>query len=570
MRKMIFTFALAAVAGVASAQVAHVGKINKSMAQQLPTLNQKMEIAKSGAKVPMKTKADGVYYQPQGGLWKGFSLRTGMGYYQSTYSVAPFVDITYKNMSTGSSAWTVNGKDASQNVVDGNLVLSYNSNGTFYGPIVSVGSKSWSYGDNNLLALRNSNSEYAIPLVVTDSVSTLYVVNPLGAYQYKGQYYNNVQAWGALSTDNMYGTGTITYKASETGLDKDYVGVSSSVEQIFPALAAPLYVEEVAVDGFTFTQPIPEGKELTLYITDVVENDKGNKVAGNEILQNLTASAADTLDFKSSATRNNKTVYSGTVLFSKKTTDELGIETNDPFILPANKEFAIVVAGFDQDGVDFGPTARNSETEYDVPDAAFNVYIPDLDQTYRHYYSGCTLNAYLSGMFEGIHVFTSGVFKDDVDGVAYNSLHVSADGKTLNYQGFDTYNGLPIAPATNWYDEYGNENYTFKNIPSWVHYTLDDSALSQYGFYIVDFTCDALPEGTNGRTATFTVEGRGGIESDQTIYIAQGDATNGINGVDIDEKSDVKNAAVYNIAGQKVNNNYKGFIIEGGKKFIKK
>ena len=64
MRKMIFTFALAAVAGVASAQVAHVGKINKSMAQQLPTLNQKMEIAKSGAKVPMKTKADGVYYQP--------------------------------------------------------------------------------------------------------------------------------------------------------------------------------------------------------------------------------------------------------------------------------------------------------------------------------------------------------------------------------------------------------------------------------------------------------------------------------------------------------------------------
>lgn len=47
----------------------------------------------------------------------------------------------------------------------------------------------------------------------------------------------------------------------------------------------------------------------------------------------------------------------------------------------------------------------------------------------------------------------------------------------------------------------------------------------------------------------------------------KGSKATGVNGVSADKRSG--NRALYNIAGQKVNSNYKGFVVKDGKKYIK-
>ena len=573
MKKTLFTLALASLVSAGFAQ--RLTDVHKSVACNLPTLNKQMQIAKDGVATPKRTVSNGVYYQPQGGLWRGFDLFTDMGSGYTIYSVAPYTDVTYKNMCTGNPSWTVNGTavKSSELDADNSYVSMYSPSGMFWGPVVSVGNVSWSYGDNNLYTLAGYG-EYGDPLVSTDSICTLALTSPVEAYERNGRYYSTVQAWGALSTDNMYGSGTITYKADETGLDHDVTGTCASVEQVFPALASPLYVEEVAVSGVSFTNtPIPSGKKLTVYITDVTTSEKGLKIAGTNILQTLTAESADTLDFKSTSTRNNKTVYRGTVLFSKKTKDALGVETLDPFVIPAGQEYAVVVSGFDDADIDFGPQARISQSEYALENCLFNVNIPELETSYRHFYDGCVLDMSFYGMFDKAYVFTNGIFKTDVDGTDYSKIRVSADGKTVTFDGTSQEcEGLPIATATQFSNgDSGEPYYDIPNLPSWIHVSVDESTREKYGFSMLMFTFDALPAGTTGRNAVLTLTSRGGVEANLPICIAQGDAEiSGIEGVQISNASAKKDSRMFNLAGQQVGKNFKGIVVKDGKKFLNK
>ena len=68
----------------------------------------------------------------------------------------------------------------------------------------------------------------------------------------------------------------------------------------------------------------------------------------------------------------------------------------------------------------------------------------------------------------------------------------------------------------------------------------------------------------NGKIETYNNEGR--IASGGYIYSLNGN-TSGINAVKADTEA---NAPAYNLAGQKVDNSYKGLIIKNGRKMIQK
>lgn len=563
MRKLFFTLALASLAGAASAQSVSLDKVNKSMVPQLPTLNQRMAFAKEGVKTPKKTISNGVYYQPQGGLWRGFDLFSGLGYYRTAYSMPSLTDVTFKNMCTGTPSWTINGNDASSSVDEnGNLVEMFSPCRAFYAPVVAVGKTTWSYGDNNLYTLRGVG-DYSTPMVVTDSVTTLCLVSPVAAYEYNGTYYSNQQNWGAMDNDYMYGSGTYTDETTYKG---------TAAEQVFPALASPLYVEQIAVDGSSLTQPIADGKTLTVYVTDVKEQTASDgsvrKVAGDNILQTLTASATDTLDFKYSYAINNKTRKFGTVLFSKKVVDDFGGESIEPFVIPAGQEYAIVVSGLDQDGIDFGIEGRSTEDEYDVE--VGRQVITDGNEYFRFGYQNCALNVSLYGMFEKMFVATSGMMNDEPENIEYNKIRVSADGTTMTYEGtdYDATSGVPVYTATAFFDGDGLSNYDI-DLPDWIHCSVYTDYYGNAGFNLLIFTVDALPAGVTGRNAVLTLSGRGGIEADKNICIAQGDAVLAVDGVNVEEKKS-SDSRMFNLAGQQVSKNYKGIVVKGGKKFMNK
>ena len=63
--------------------------------------------------------------------------------------------------------------------------------------------------------------------------------------------------------------------------------------------------------------------------------------------------------------------------------------------------------------------------------------------------------------------------------------------------------------------------------------------------------------GRNGNTGTNVT----------VLKVVRGGST-GINSVNVEKEN--ANAPMYNLAGQRVNNNAKGIVIQNGKKFIKK
>ena len=126
--------------------------------------------------------------------------------------------------------------------------------------------------------------------------------------------------------------------------------------------------------------------------------------------------------------------------------------------------------------------------------------------------------------------------------------------------------------ANNEADETGSKTRLFFDnaleeveVPEWLtisipreSYTSDD-----YSFDLA-FAAEALPAGVEGRTATVTFMQEG---ARLTVTVNQGE-TSGISVTKTDVKSG--NAQMYNLAGQRVNNGFKGLVIKNGRKFMNK
>lgn len=572
MKKSLLLSALVLASSVsASAQL-----VNKEQVKNpLPKLMLKNEMKKEGEKSMKKAASNGVYYSLTGGLWYGWGA-DGFGAGYSIYDVAPYVDYTVSPHASAGYKWSINGQELSD---QGDLLLNYSGGSWYYAPTLSSKSGmktvTFNIGDNNIFGAQK-NTEYQVyknGIIGTDSIWPKYPCDDHAWTEYQGQKYSNVSVWGLLDSDNLYGSGNY--------VEEGTLYPSFAAEQPYAALNSPLYVEDIILKGVTFTQPIPAGKKLAIDICNSVSyTQKDGSIAytaGDEVWETIYAEAEDVTISDKPETRNNKTIYEAVVRFSKKTVDAFGNETVEPFVIPAGKDFVILVYGFQDEGIDFGLEGLDVPAEDDNARPA-KLWITDGTNAYNLSYSSeIVLNMGLTSIFDNVDVPTNDFLKDEPEGFAINVLKVSDDGKTVTTYGQaedSSWNlgAALVGTATPWFDEEENENYTL-DLPEWVTEAGIDTSywngtnLPSYNFFFCQ--CEPLPAGVKGRKAVIYVEGRG-IKSQNPIILIQGDETAAINNVAADNNTTRRNVKFFNAAGQTVSKSTKGLILNGNKKFINK
>lgn len=532
------------------------------------------------AKTANKSVTSGTYYtRPEGAFWVGYNEHD-YGFYSSFLNFPAWQDVTFVNKSTvNTGAWHLNlyntdgiltkFADVSSMAVDGNLVWKQEAIFQYPTPTLVNNKDSFCLGDENINLISENNKRYSC-YMANDSIRPHSVADDHEVYVYNNVNYSNTISFGALSSSYLYGNGSIDYTIDGQKANYTCYGLA----QYFGKTAAPFYVTSAFLRGYSTSTPISQGDTLKLYIVKSVLSEDQVYLPTSEYLDTLYATSADTCDFKSSISANGKTFYSGAVKFFKKTIDPLtGESSSTGFVIPSDTHFSIVIDGFDQSGIDLGVKgfALGDNNNYDVQNGF--CFVANANQSLRLSYKRLAAQVYLNGMYDCVNVPVNGMFTNEPDGVKYNVLRVSADGKTIVTDGFAStgLSGAFVGTTTEWADGDDNENYEFTNYPDWITgYTVDQSKRNDYGgMYIVSFEVEPLPAGTTGRAAVMYVKGKG-VTSTDPIYVLQGDASYaaGIEGVQLDKTQ--SSSALYNLDGQRSVKGTKGILIQNGKKFFNK
>lgn len=361
----------------------------------------------------------------------------------------------------------------------------------------------------------------------------------------------NKDSWyagGSYADWASEGTPTLTFSKANPAGDLTVINPTGVKSIIFyqgkPASA--LYFTGISFFIYQFAQT--EGKELTL--TCKIHKAHRDSETGRFSLGDLIAQA------------DVESVEEGTWMAGSLARlhwdsffveDEMGLSTDVPYLL-IDEEFAVVFEGWDNGTFTGRPLVFTSV----IPQGGFSstyAILPDQD-TYQ--------GAGWSGTFDAVVGFTN---------ATYGFLHTEdATDITLPATGGEAKIRVQPMYANNEADETGSKTRLFFDnaleeveVPEWLtisipreSYTSDD-----YSFDLA-FAAEALPAGVEGRTATVTFMQEG---ARLTVTVNQGE-TSGISVTKTDVKS--ANGQMYNLAGQRVNNGFKGLVIKNGRKFMNK
>lgn len=552
MKKVLLSLACAS-AMVASAQVTKIQKETR-----VAEMTSKLEVAKNAvlsdakkANGPLKAAADGVYYRtPAGAMWL-FSGRPLYSYNSPYLIVAPWTEFSYTNMSAKKDGkWGIQTASSFIDLTEdtdeeNNLIGEYSGGeGAYYAP-------QYTEGDITYIPT-SSKGNTMVNSIDAVSLRTFYPSN-VGTISYYGG--------GSLENGNLYGGGTFQ------GL------ISVGIDQSYPKPMSPLYVEYVHVWGNlkdATLEPL-SGKTLTMKIYNL-EDENAEPVV-------LTATPEDCVFDREQSGTNFYMVQ-----FTQKTVDEISGETvAEPFVIDYPAE--VIITGFEQEGVNLGLMGYDVNEEFLSDNATENqtfivLYNPeDKDFKYLRYTNTVVALGFQS-MFDICTVKTE-VKAQNENTYEANGITVSDDGQTFGNNNFKDINGVIVYTALDWKDKtteeemyWSDDMYDYEWIQNLV---VDDSQYQTYGYYMVGAVCDPLPTGTDKRYAVIHLNGRGVVSED--IFVLQGN-------ISLDEAKedyanttgikDIKNDAVkttgkkFNLAGQQVDNNFKGIVISNNKKVIKK
>lgn len=357
--------------------------------------------------------------------------------------------------------------------------------------------------------------------------------------------------------------------------------------QVLPKLMSKLYCDELTLftvvystDG-TFKKSVDPGTTLTVKVYGLNPDTTINR---DKLLYTLTGTYDDCTNLNEKMENLSSEGFPANITYNFGQTITLKNRTAEgwaPFIL--DEPCALVCEDFEAPGVNMGLLINKIEpTDRSVGRAGISVRTVEGNEERSLYWPGAVYFT-VHGLYDYADVESSIQFEgDQVGQEGMNVIRVSADGKTITTEGKDgKYNVGAIYATTHypWMDEFGIEQYQLINKPDWLKYTVDESArmytdpqnsqlVYNTGEVHLSFTCDPLPEGVTGRTAYMHIEGAG-VYSKNPIIILQGDSNvaDAINNVDATVK---KNNFTYNLAGQRVNDDYKGIVIKNGKKMVNK
>lgn len=510
-------------------------------------------------KAPRRTKAAGLYYTNPAGTYysaardvdpsTGDAMEYPYSYtaYSETRLVVPaLAQFTFANRSQDAAStvwqWNVFSYDALKEygyVTDGNnlslMLANRRSTEEMYDvPILSSAS-----GDNTFLF---GEKNYISYMVVSPETHYL----GLNDYQVTHMY--------ATMSDGAYvfGTGQVRVSASECY-------PSEGVLQYFDRPASPLYIDRFNIACLSKTDFLDSSHKLTLTVYNVVTGADGTKRPGNEVLYTATA-GAENVNYE---TEQGGVKY-GSIDFSRWTASLKLI----PVVI--DQPFCVVITGFSQPGVDVGIRGcdmSQDEASENVEQTCVLASDGENLQTLvnRNFKLGMALT--FRAMFDNIMVLN-----EENSGAAYNVARVSADGKTHLTDGKTEADGLatvPVYTACPWKDSKGNMNYYWDvdAANSWVKgVSADGSQYESKGMYGLQFTCDPLPAGVAGRSATIWLKGKGAAAS-TPIVLLQGEAQ--LSGAgSVSYRQTASDDKTYNMSGQQVGEGYKGLVIRDGKKFL--
>lgn len=153
-------------------------------------------------------------------------------------------------------------------------------------------------------------------------------------------------------------------------------------------------------------------------------------------------------------------------------------------------------------------------------------------------------------------------------GAVYGWLHTE-DSKDIVLPADGGTAKIHVEPLFCAVDEQDN-NYTSlwlaedSDNPDWLNINITNEVYTEEEFsFDLNFQADALPAGVAGRTANLIFEQKA---ARLAVTVTQGEST----GINVTVKQLDKNTPAYNLAGQRVNADFKGLVIKNGKKMIQK
>lgn len=539
--------------------------VEKTKAPQLKaTMAQKMDESMQIA--PITSAANGVYYkQPAGTMYRQWDI-TGRGYGADFVQYQAYGDVVFYDecKNPRNSSWLLGSND----IMDLGMEVEEDGRTLIWtAPSLAEG---YAYP---IFTLQNGRYSYTLAEEgrlyqqgYTTRMTALSEITPLGFlsdHNSAAGYYG----WSGFNTKHyLFGAGSYI---DDEGVEYTFVGC----EEKLPAPMSPLYVESIDLPCYTFSvkDAIPAGKELTLEL--YIGEDQ-------EATVTLTATADDfsyTLDETGEIDQIDSDygiLYVGNVHFSIKGIDAFGTETEEPFVL---NDSSLVVLSMPE-GVDVGFGAYQN---YD-PDALENARILLSDGTGIQFQNSFQFKVVFNGILD--QIYNRGEV-EATTGEMYPTYYVtiSEDGTSSTNYIFSDLDGALFYTASEWYTEDGDENYSMytpENFPTWI----TGLTVNQYGdveegniadTYTIGFTAEPLPADVAGRGYFVYLQGRGVI-ADLPIFAFQGDievawedAQN--SAASIKELHVKGNKAVksYNLFGQPVSTDYKGFVVVDGQKQIR-
>lgn len=516
---------------------------------EVSSMNHELNFSKSlkKASAPRKSRETGVYYKrPAGSYYLG-------SYNSYGYLVeAPFTDMKYVNMCADktNSVWTVDGEavDAESVDADGNYIGFYQpTSGVYYVPTLTSGKYSYYYGETMPAAQAGYLNQ---GVIVPDSIYEMTQVDLSLGGNYSG-----------FSDGRVYGTNSITQDGKTYYCDE--------LIEFFEKPARPFCLTSLILPFVTDSSaPLAPGKLQHVKFHKI--NEEGQMT--EELITEMIITSANVI----SSSENGGTTF-GYLEVSNTETDAMGTEISVPVII--DEPFILTIDGFAQEGVDYQLRMTSVGDTEDIFDEETGE---GIEPTLMHFYDAegkhvgyldeawtndegekLQFNAifYFAGMFDVVD-FDDPMFKELTAPVEGGECYAESDGNYYNCEVFTT---LPW--ISEWQETEGEENYYFENVPSWITVgEIDSQPWEKYKAVIIPFTAEALPEGMEGRKAEFNlVSDRG---ANLPIVIVQGNAPVGPATAISSVEATSNNNVLFNVMGQRVNENQKGIMINKGKKFV--
>jgi len=324
----------------------------------------------------------------------------------------------------------------------------------------------------------------------------------------------------------------------------------SKIFNLFEKPAAPLYISGVTLPLYKFSELDPEGNPFNLHIKICKVDRTDGKIRPGDVIAEGDATKENVND--AFASSSNLTGIEFSELYVE---DEFGMASSIPYLF-LDDEFFIVVEGWDNGSF----SGRFLSQDNPLEDAATSTWFEKTGEEGKMY----AYTSWKTALFIGLMDATYGYLYTEDD----TNLVIPEVGGEASIHVYPMFSNGEEAAAELGYKTrlFLDETVEGNEIPEWLQIGIanEEYTEEEYAFDLIA-QAEALPAGVEGRQATIVFYQEG---ARLTVTVTQG-TVSGISSTKATVKVE-KATPMYNLAGQRVNSNFKGLVVKDGKKYVVK